>query len=198
MPKEMILRSMTKCPIVAWQMLQALVPTCSDMPLELGSGSTCEENVSSSKCFYSFCQSCRNSMVCLQMNVEASGLVMFLSDSWVQACQEMSQLFMGLCSSRSPSARADLLATTWHAWDANSNGLILNGIQCIRCRDEDPKRVYYLSMEFLMGRSLTNALCNLGMNDSYTTALREMGYDLETLVEQVCNLLGAHSSHWCC
>ena len=46
--------------------------------------------------------------------------------------------------------------------------------------------MYYLSMEFLMGRSLTNALCNLGMNDSYTTALREMGYDLETLVEQVC------------
>ena len=40
-------------------------------------------------------------------------------------------------------------------------------------------------MEFLMGRSLTNALCNLGMSDSYTTALREMGYDLETLVEQV-------------
>ena len=40
-------------------------------------------------------------------------------------------------------------------------------------------------MEFLMGRSLTNALCNLGMNDSYATALREMGYELETLVEQV-------------
>ncbi|KAK9859846.1 hypothetical protein WJX84_005863 [Apatococcus fuscideae] len=51
-------------------------------------------------------------------------------------------------------------------------------------KDEDPKRVYFLSMEFLMGRSLTNALCNLGMNDSYTTALREMGYELETLVEQ--------------
>ena len=57
-------------------------------------------------------------------------------------------------------------------------------------RDEDPKRVYFLSMEFLMGRSLTNALCNLGMNDSYTTALREMGYDLETLVEQVCYCQG--------
>lgn len=28
-------------------------------------------------------------------------------------------------------------------------------------REQDPKRVYYLSMEFLMGRSLTNSLYNL-------------------------------------
>lgn len=32
-------------------------------------------------------------------------------------------------------------------------------------RDADPKRVYYLSMEFLMGRSLTNAVNNIGVVD---------------------------------
>ena len=32
-------------------------------------------------------------------------------------------------------------------------------------RDVDAKRVYYLSMEFLMGRSLLNALNNLGVVD---------------------------------
>lgn len=46
-------------------------------------------------------------------------------------------------------------------------------------RDADPKRVYYLSMEFLMGRSLTNALNNLGVVNQYTEALREMGYSIE-------------------
>ena len=47
------------------------------------------------------------------------------------------------------------------------------------CRDADPKRVYYLSMEFLKGRSLTNALNNLGVVNQYTEALTKMGYDME-------------------
>jgi starch phosphorylase len=48
----------------------------------------------------------------------------------------------------------------------------------------DTKRVYYLSMEFLMGRSLLNALNNLGVVDQYTEALREMGYNLEDIIEK--------------
>ncbi len=51
-------------------------------------------------------------------------------------------------------------------------------------READPKRVYYLSMEFLMGRSLLNALWNLDVRDQYKEALTELGYSLETLVEQ--------------
>eukprot|EP00891_Asterochloris_glomerata_P002508 jgi/Astpho2/2508/fgenesh1_pm.00048_%23_17_t len=51
-------------------------------------------------------------------------------------------------------------------------------------KDADPRRVYYMSMEFLMGRSLTNALYNLGVQGQYTEAVRELGYDLETLVDQ--------------
>jgi len=45
----------------------------------------------------------------------------------------------------------------------------------------NPKRVYYLSMEFLLGRSLSNALLNLGLSESCAQALREMGVDLDEL-----------------
>jgi len=45
----------------------------------------------------------------------------------------------------------------------------------------DAKRVYYMSLEFLMGRALTNSLINLGINDETTKAVRELGYDLEEL-----------------
>jgi len=45
------------------------------------------------------------------------------------------------------------------------------------------KRVYYLSLEFLVGRSLGNALINMGLMDEITQALEQLGYDLETLRE---------------
>ena len=51
-------------------------------------------------------------------------------------------------------------------------------------KDQDPKRVYYLSMEFLMGRSLLNSIFNLGVKDEYTEALNELGYELEVVAEQ--------------
>eukprot|EP00731_Ephydatia_muelleri_P027242 Em0019g115a len=49
---------------------------------------------------------------------------------------------------------------------------------------EDPKRVYYLSMEYLMGRSLTNAMVNLGIDSEIEEALYELGLDLEELQEE--------------
>nr|WP_321464934.1 glycogen/starch/alpha-glucan phosphorylase [uncultured Desulfobulbus sp.] len=45
------------------------------------------------------------------------------------------------------------------------------------------KRVYYLSLEFLVGRSLGNAIINMGLMDEITQALEQLGYDLETLRE---------------
>jgi starch phosphorylase len=39
-------------------------------------------------------------------------------------------------------------------------------------------------MEFLMGRSLLNALYNLGVEGQYAEALTELGYKLETLVRR--------------
>ena len=41
--------------------------------------------------------------------------------------------------------------------------------------------VYYLSAEFLMGRSLTNAVYNLKLEGEYKEALQKLGYSLEQL-----------------
>jgi len=47
----------------------------------------------------------------------------------------------------------------------------------------DAKRVYYLSMEFLMGRALLNNVVNLRAEPAYREAVAEMGFDLEALSE---------------
>jgi starch phosphorylase len=47
----------------------------------------------------------------------------------------------------------------------------------------DAKRVYYLSMEFLVGRSLGNNLTNLGIDALCRDALESLGYDLEEIRE---------------
>ena len=46
---------------------------------------------------------------------------------------------------------------------------------------QDSKRVYYLSLEFLMGRTLGNALLNLGLEDAGRQAMGELGLDLEAI-----------------
>jgi glycogen phosphorylase len=48
----------------------------------------------------------------------------------------------------------------------------------------DVKRVYYLSLEFLLGRALIHNVLNLGARDAYTEALRSLGIDLEALQQQ--------------
>ena len=46
------------------------------------------------------------------------------------------------------------------------------------------KRVYYLSIEFLLGRSLENNLINLGIRDQVREALSALGVDLDRLLER--------------
>lgn len=46
------------------------------------------------------------------------------------------------------------------------------------------KRVYYLCMEFLMGRSLKNSLYNLGLRDVFEAAVKNYKMTLEDLYEQ--------------
>jgi len=46
---------------------------------------------------------------------------------------------------------------------------------------QDAKRVYYLSMEFLMGRALGNALRNMQCSNEFRHALEEMGLRLEDI-----------------
>ena len=45
------------------------------------------------------------------------------------------------------------------------------------------KRVYYLSMEFLMGRSLKNNLYNLNLTKTFQSALKDFGVSLEKLYD---------------
>ena len=48
----------------------------------------------------------------------------------------------------------------------------------------DAKRVYYLSLEFLIGRSLTNSLLNTGLMPACREALAALGLDYERLAAQ--------------
>lgn len=52
-----------------------------------------------------------------------------------------------------------------------------------KIKKEHPKRVYYMCMEFLVGRQLRNNLMNLGIEKEYREALRSFGYDLEKIYE---------------
>lgn len=49
---------------------------------------------------------------------------------------------------------------------------------------EDVKTVYYLSMEFLMGRALGNTMINLGSHKEMKEALEELGLDLNVIEDQ--------------
>lgn len=47
--------------------------------------------------------------------------------------------------------------------------------------EKDPKRVYYLSLEYYVGRSLTNTMVNLGIQSEVDEALYQLGLDIEDL-----------------
>ena len=49
---------------------------------------------------------------------------------------------------------------------------------------QDPKMVYYLSMEFLMGRALGNNMINLQVYKAFAQALAELGIDINVVEDQ--------------
>lgn len=51
-----------------------------------------------------------------------------------------------------------------------------------RYYEHDQKRVYYMSMEFLIGRTLVNSMINLGMYDQFKAAIGEMGLDFDEII----------------
>jgi glycogen phosphorylase len=56
---------------------------------------------------------------------------------------------------------------------------------------QNVKRVYYLSMEFLVGRALTNSLMAINLYDEFAAALKDMGIDItETLGQEPDAALG--------
>lgn len=50
--------------------------------------------------------------------------------------------------------------------------------------ERDVKRVYYLSLEFLMGRYLTNALINVGIKSQFVEALKGIGFEMERVATE--------------
>ncbi|CAK9303384.1 unnamed protein product [Gordionus sp. m RMFG-2023] len=50
--------------------------------------------------------------------------------------------------------------------------------------ENDPKRVYYISLEYYIGRTLTNTMMNLGISSSIDEALYQLGLDIEELEDQ--------------
>ncbi len=53
-----------------------------------------------------------------------------------------------------------------------------------RYHDENCKRVYYFSLEFLPGRFLENNMLNLGILDEAKEAMKELGFNIEDFFEQ--------------
>ncbi|KAJ7070808.1 glycosyltransferase family 35 protein [Mycena amicta] len=49
---------------------------------------------------------------------------------------------------------------------------------------KSPKRAYYLSLEFLMGKTLDNALLNLNVKSAYTQSVEKLGFNMEDLLEE--------------
>ena len=60
-------------------------------------------------------------------------------------------------------------------------------IESANMKQEPKKKVYYFSLEFLIGRLLDNYLINFGMHEMVEEAVAEMGSDLETLCNQECD-----------
>eukprot|EP00300_Choanocystis_sp_HF-7_P015396 c19038_g1_i2.p1 GENE.c19038_g1_i2~~c19038_g1_i2.p1 ORF type:complete len:929 (+),score=256.99 c19038_g1_i2:318-2789(+) len=50
--------------------------------------------------------------------------------------------------------------------------------------EQDPKRVYYLSLEYLIGRCLQNHLINLDLQPAFAQATRTLGFQLEEVADQ--------------
>jgi glycogen phosphorylase len=50
-------------------------------------------------------------------------------------------------------------------------------------KEQDCKRANYLSMEFLMGRTLSNAMINLGLTDVASKAMYDLGLEMEELID---------------
>ena len=83
----------------------------------------------------------------------------------------------------------DHLAATGRDWFYTAayvarNRLINRRIETKRnYHSHDAKRIYYFSMEFLMGRTLMNSLHNLGIEQDYREALDQLGINLDEVKE---------------
>lgn len=84
--------------------------------------------------------------------------------------------------------KTPVVATTrdWYASTAHAvrDHVIERWIRTVEAYlDNDPKRVYYLSLEFLIGRMLSNAALNMNMEPQLRNGLMTLGHSLEEVVQ---------------
>ena len=58
-----------------------------------------------------------------------------------------------------------------------------HGDYLCKIKERDQKRIYYMSMEFLVGKSLKNNLYNLNLEEDMTKAVSEIGFDLNEIYD---------------
>ncbi|MDQ3387920.1 MAG: glycogen/starch/alpha-glucan phosphorylase [Gemmatimonadota bacterium] len=87
-----------------------------------------------------------------------------------------------LAMGRDDATKRDLYMST--AWTIRDHLAERWAATQTRYRETGAKRVYYLSLEFLMGRALGNTMLNLGLEGATAEALEELGYKLEDLREK--------------
>jgi len=102
------------------------------------------------------------------------------SEAWLEDFRRVLRLVL---------ARRETMASEYDAYSALAllcrERLIDRWLDTQERHDrQDPKRVYYLSLEFLMGRHLQNAVLNMDLEDAVRGAMQRFGLVLEDLYEQ--------------
>ena len=91
---------------------------------------------------------------------------------------------------QSDQINCDKKSAYWRATSLALNDIIVDKLQSTKARQQhsEVKSVNYLSLEYLMGRLLSNNLHNLDLYTPTQVALKQMGFDLADLCEQGADL----------
>ena len=91
---------------------------------------------------------------------------------------------------QSDQTNCDKKSAYWRATSLALNDIIVDKLQSTKARQQhsEVKSVNYLSLEYLMGRLLSNNLHNLDLYSPTQVALKQMGFDLADLCEQGADL----------
>ncbi|HEY6095173.1 MAG TPA: glycogen/starch/alpha-glucan phosphorylase [Gallionellaceae bacterium] len=104
-----------------------------------------------------------------------------------RSCNDVPSIKLALAEALTYAVGKDSLTATVRDWFNSAayvvrDQMIERWMQTMRSYYEvDAKRVYYFSMEFMMGRTLMNSLQNLELDEQTRTALTELGVDLEKI-----------------
>ncbi|KAL9954457.1 hypothetical protein ACROYT_G041998 [Oculina patagonica] len=90
-------------------------------------------------------------------------------------------LHYSLVKDRNVATKRDYFASLAHTVKDHLVGKWIRSQQAYY--EKDPKRVYYLSLEYYMGRALSNTMINLGIQGECDEAMYQVGLEMEELEE---------------